>query len=124
MNKKKKERIDVIEVGEHGCKKMGMGLFYNLDNSLAIVIRDALRTFANRHASGRFPGYYMNDPRLDKTEASETALDDAREELWRNDILEVADEFDRYLKDGEKMEASEIDETFAKLAFIFPMLWT
>lgn len=123
MNKKK-ERIDIIEVGEHECKKMGRGLFYNLDNSLAIVIRDALRTFANRHTNGCFPGYYMNDHRLDKTEVSEAALDDARENLWRNAILEVADEFDRYLKDGEKMEPNEIDEMFAKLAFIFPMLWT
>lgn len=123
MNKKK-ERIDVIEVGEYDCKKMGMGLFYNLDDSLAIIIRDALRTFANRHTNGCFPGYYMNDPRLDKTEVSEAALDDAREDLWRNDILEVSDEFDKYLRYGKSMEPNEIDEMFAKLAFIFPTLWT
>ena len=125
MRKKEKERIDVIEVGEYECKKITKGLFYNLDNSMAIIIRDLLVEFAEKHTEGRYPGYYENDPRV-YTDIFIEGLteEDMREALWKRDILEVADEFDRYLKDGEAMEANEIDEMFAKLAFIFPMLWT
>lgn len=122
---KKKKKIDVIEVCEHECKKIGKGLFYNLDNSLAIIIRDLLIEFAEKHTEGHYPGYYENDPRV-YTDIFVEGLteEDMREALWKRDIQEVANEFGRYLKDGEKMEPSEIDEMFAKLALIFPMLWT
>lgn len=123
--REKKERIDVIEVGEYECKKITKDLFYNLDNSMAIIIRDLLIEFAEKHTEGCYPGYYENDPRVYTDIFIEgLAKEDMCESLWKRDILEVANEFGRYLKDGEKMEPSEIDEMFTKLAFIFPTLWT
>ena len=116
--------VDVIEINSVRCTKMTKGLFYNLDSCLAIVIRDTLKEFANKHIEG-FPGYYENDPRLDgEDKIGSDKFEEKASKLWRDDVLTVADEFDRYLKEGEKMTGEEIDEMFAALAFIFPSLWT
>lgn len=120
----RKSDVDVIEINPVRCTKMTKGLFYNLDSCLAIVIRDTLKEFANKRIEG-YPGYYENDQRLDgEDKIGSDKFDEKASKLWRDDVLTVANEFDRYLKEGEKMAGEEIDEMFAALAFIFPSLWT
>ena len=119
----RKSDVDIIEINPVRCTKMTEGLFDNLDSCLAIVIRDTLKEFANKRIEG-YPGYYENDPRLDgEDKIGSDKFDEKASKLWRDDVLTVADEFDRYLKEGEKMASEEIDEMFAALAFIFSSLW-
>ena len=72
---KKKDKKSCIVVGERKCKKIGSDLFYNMDMSLAIVIRDMLYEFAETEALVGYPTYYtFTRPGAKRYAVSETCL--------------------------------------------------
>lgn len=118
---KKKNKNSCIIVGEHKCKKIGSDLFYNMDMSLAIIIRDMLYEFAETEALASCPTYYTLDE-----EGSETVRMKKACKAWSKEVRRVGDLFDKYIKEGfgpgeQCLENAEI--MFGELAKIFPALW-
>lgn len=118
---KKKNKNSCIIVGEHKCKKIGSDLFYNMDMSVAIIIRDMLYEFAESEALASCPTYYTLDEDGNDTIPIKKAC-----KKWSKEVRHVGDLFDKYIQEGfgpgEKCHENA-EEMFEALAEIFPALW-
>ena len=118
---KKKDKKSCIIVGERKCEKIGSDLFYNMDMSLAIVIRDMLYEFAETEALASCPTYYTLDEEGNETMTMKKAC-----KAWSKEVRRVGALFDKYIEEGfgpgeQCHENAEI--MFEELAKIFPALW-
>ena len=86
---KKKDKKSRIVVGERKCKKIGSDLFYNMDMSLAIIIRDMLYEFAETEALAGCPNHYTIDEEGNNIPIKKAC------KRWSKDVRHVGDLFDK-----------------------------
>ena len=108
MKNKRKQRIKAYtdHYGDLINVEIPHNLTWNLDSTLAILIRDSLQAFLDNGLVG-YPHVYEFKGGLD---------------AWRRDIEVVRDRFDAYAKHTDN--APSVKMSFRMLGDIFSGLWT
>ena len=114
-NKKEKNYLHRASAGTFNIngdlRKIDDKVLWNMDVSLAILIRDWLRKFANESIG--CPGQFYNE------------IDDTGFETWKDIILEAADNFNYYscFENEDEEKRKHLDKGIAFLNKYWENLW-
>ena len=112
MKFRKKDKISVGFIKDNKLQKFDSRVCWDLDNSLAIILKDTLR-FLAEHCDG-YPEYYdtetwerfsdeeilQNNNEIFKKNWDAEVDNDKQYDRWVRHLKEIADKFDYYIKDA------------------------
>lgn len=124
--------VDCDEVGQiigGVLKNTAKGVFWNFDESVAIILRDLLRQYAEEEKKNALLGIPVWVADNDDVDVNNLAEDEIAmlHEKWTGIILSIADDLDNYVRperDADNNEAfNSLGRAFVVLAKWLPYMW-